>query len=122
MTMMVTAVDPRIKVAAVSGALNLMQERVSHRYSCGAQIIPNLLKYGDYAEIGGLIAPRPCVWEMGSTDGLIVPKWDAVFKSRLERVYKALGVRDQLHYDHFDGGHRWNGDVAFPLFDKVLKH
>ena len=122
MTMMVSAIDQRIKVAAVSGALNLMQERVSLRYSCGAQIIPNLLKYGDYAEIGGLIAPRPCVWEMGSTDALIVPKWDDIFKSRLERVYKALGAREQLYYDHFEGGHRWNGEVAFKLFDEVLKN
>ncbi|MFP6899997.1 MAG: alpha/beta hydrolase family protein, partial [Opitutales bacterium] len=59
MTMMVTAMDNRIKMASVSGALNLLQERLSRRYSCGAQVIPNLLQYGDYSEIGSLIAPRP---------------------------------------------------------------
>ncbi len=120
MTMMATAMDERIKVAAVSGAFNLLQERITKRYSCGSQIVPGLLKYGDYSEIGSLIAPRPCVWEVGSNDGLVTPKWAKLFRERLERIYKAYGVSGNLKIDEFDGGHRWNGEVAFPLFDKVL--
>jgi len=121
MTMMVTAMDNRIKVASVSGALNLLQERLSRRYSCGAQVIPNLLQYGDYSEIGSLIAPRPCVWETGSKDGLIVPKWDDVFRKRLQNAYRALGAKQNLVFDRFEGAHRWNGAVAYPLFEKILK-
>ncbi|MBM80253.1 MAG: hypothetical protein CMJ78_06620 [Planctomycetaceae bacterium] len=121
MTMMVSAVDPRIKVASVSGALNLLQERITHRYSCGSQIVPGLIEYGDYSEIGSLIAPRPCVWEAGSTDGLIVPKWSDTFRDRLKRAYAASGHAKDLHFDNFEGGHRWSGVVAFPLFDRVLK-
>lgn len=121
MTMLATAMDERIKVASVSGALNLLQERIRLRYSCGSQIIPGLLKYGDYSEIGSLIAPRPCVWEMGSRDGLIVKGWDAIFIERLRRAYGALGAKDRLLFDRFEGGHRWSGDVAYPLFNKVLK-
>ena len=121
MTMLVSAMDERIKVCAVSGALNLLQERIRGRYSCGSQIIPGLLKYGDYSEIGSLIAPRPAVWEVGSRDGLVVPKWDKLFKDRLQRAYAAAGVADRLAFDRFEGGHRWNGKVAYPLFEKVLK-
>ncbi len=119
--MMVSAVDERIRVASVSGALNLLQERMTLRHSCGSQMIPSLLKYGDYSEIGSLIAPRPCVWETGSKDGLIVPKWDEVFRDRLRRSYKVLGAADKLHFDRFEGGHEWSGRIAFPLFDEVLK-
>ena len=121
MTMMITAMDSRIKVASISGALNLLQERLSRRYSCGAQVIPNLLRYGDYSEIGSLIAPRPCIWETGSKDGLIVPKWDDLFRKRLQNAYQALGVEKNLVFDRFEGGHRWNGAVTYPLFEKVLK-
>jgi dienelactone hydrolase len=103
MTMMVTATDDRIRVAAVSGALNLMQERMTNRYTCGSQVIPGLLNVGDYSAIGSLIAPRPCVWETGSVDDLIVPEWDDVFRSRLCRAYDALGAADQLHFDRFEG-------------------
>ena len=120
MTMLASALDDRIKVAAVSGALNLLQERITHRYSCGSQIIPGLLKYGDYSEIGSLIAPRPAVWEMGSSDALIVPEWGGIFRRRLERVYTALGAPTHLHFDDFEGGHRWSGRAAYPLFEKIL--
>ena len=118
--MMVSAIDRRIKVAAVSGALNLLQERIRARYSCGSQIIPGLLQYGDYSEIGSLIAPRPAVWETGSTDGLIVKTWDEVFRNRLRKAYRALDAGENLLFDRFEGGHRWNGKVAYPLFEKVL--
>lgn len=121
MTMLASAMDKRIRVAAVSGALNLLQERIKHHFSCGSQIIPGLLNYGDYSEIGSLIAPRPCVWETGSDDALIVPEWDDVFRQRLQRAYSALGAGDQLHFDRFEGGHVWSGRVAFPLFDQVLR-
>jgi dienelactone hydrolase len=121
MTMLVSAMDDRIRVAAPSGAFNLLQERMTLRHSCGSQIIPGLLKYGDYSEIGSLIAPRPAIWEIGSTDPLITPRWAALFQERLQRVYKALGAEDQLHFDRFEGGHRWSGQIAFPEFDKVLR-
>jgi dienelactone hydrolase len=120
MTMLTAALEPRIQVAVVSGALNVMQERVSIRYGCGAQIIPGLLQYGDVPEIGSLIAPRPCVWEIGSRDELIKPDWEAKALERLRRAYRALGVEGQLHVDRFEGGHQWSGRVAYPLLQKIL--
>ncbi|MBT6155010.1 MAG: hypothetical protein HOL01_17370 [Planctomycetaceae bacterium] len=122
MTMLATAMDRRIKVACVSGALNLLQERIMGRYSCGSQIIPGLLKYGDYSEIGSLIAPRPAVWEVGAKDGLITQSWADLFKERLRSAYAAFGKPKNLQFDHYDGGHRWNGELAYPLFDEVLKN
>ena len=121
MAMLVSAIDARIRIAAISGALNLMQERLSQRHSCGSQVIPRLLEYGDYSEIGGLIAPRPAVWETGTQDRLIVPEWDERFRTRLRRIYQAAGVPQNLHFDKFEGGHCWNGRVAEPLFDQILK-
>lgn len=120
MTMLTTALEPRIKVAAVSGALNLMQERARGPYGCGAQIIPGLLRYGDTAEIGSLIAPRPCVWEAGLRDTLIPAKQAEEMLTRMRKAYKALDAADNLHLDRFEGGHVWNGKVAVPLIDKVL--
>jgi dienelactone hydrolase len=121
MAMLTTALEPRIKVAVVSGALNVMQERVQGRYSCGAQVIPGLLEYGDVPEIGSLIAPRPCVWEVGNKDGLIAPKWADKALERMRRAHAALDADDRLIVDRFEGGHRWNGKVAYPLLEKVLK-
>jgi dienelactone hydrolase len=120
MTMLTAALEPRIRVAVVSGALNVMQERISVRYSCGAQVIPGLLEYGDVPEIGALIAPRPCLWEVGAGDKLIAPKWADKALERLRRAYRALGAEENLQVDRFDGGHEWSGRVAYALLEKVL--
>jgi dienelactone hydrolase len=120
MTMLTTALEPRIRVAVISGALNVMQERISGAYSCGAQVIPGLLKYGDTPEIGSLIAPRPCVWEVGSQDALIPHKWAAAALTRMERAYAALGRKEELVADRFEGGHQWHGEAAYPLLQKTL--
>ncbi len=120
MTMLTAALEPRIRVAVISGALNVMQERVAVRYSCGAKVIPGLLRYGDVPEIGSLIAPRPCVWEVGSGDGLISAKWADRALQRLRRAYRALDAEEALRVDRFEGGHEWSGRVGFPLLEKVL--
>jgi hypothetical protein len=44
MTMLAAALDSRIRLAAPSGVLNLLQERIGNQYSYGAQVIPGLLK------------------------------------------------------------------------------
>jgi dienelactone hydrolase len=120
MTTLTAAVEPRVKVAVISGALNLMQERVSQPYSCGAQIIPGLLNHGDIPEIASLIAPRHCLWETGNKDGLIKPAPAEEGLVRMRKVFAALGAEDRLQRDRFDGGHVWHGDVAYPLLEKVL--
>jgi dienelactone hydrolase len=121
MTTLTAAVEPRIKVAVISGALNVMQERISQPYGCGAQIIPGLLKFGDIPEIASLIAPRHCLWETGANDALIKPAEADDALARMRRVFKALGAEDRLQRDRFDGGHVWHGEVAYQLLEKVLK-
>ncbi len=120
MCMLTSALDPRIRVAAISGALNVMQERIGTHYDCGAQVIPGLLRYGDVPEIGSLIAPRPCVWEVGSHDEGIAPDWAEKALQRLRSAYRALGAEEQLQVDRFEGGHQWSGRIAYPLLQKVL--
>src|SRR5258708_28167695 len=112
MTIQTAAVEPRVRVAVISGALNVMQERIAGAYSCGAQVIPGLLQYGDVPEIGSLIAPRLAVWEAGTRDGLIVPKWADDALARMRLAYRSLGAPDHLLVDRFEGGHVWSGRVA----------
>jgi dienelactone hydrolase len=121
MAMLTAALEPRIRAAVVSGALNMMQERVGAHYSCGAQVIPGLLQHGDVAEIGSLIAPRYGLWEVDSRDGLISPEWARAALDRLGRAYRAAGAEEHLRVDRFDGGHRWSGRLAYPLLEDILR-
>ena len=120
MTMLTAAMDLRIKAAVVSGALNMMQERIGNHYSCGGQVIPGLLKYGDTPELGGLIAPRPCIWEIGSMDGLVIKDWDKKMKTRLQHAYDASSQPKAMQFHHFEGGHRWDGKTVLPMLRRVM--
>jgi dienelactone hydrolase len=120
MTMLATALEPRIRAAVVSGALNCFQERTKTGAVAGCQVIPGLLQYGDVPEIGALIAPRPCVWEVGTRDPLIAPDWAEKAQERLRRGYLALGAVQQLHVDRFEGEHQWHGRLAYDVLNKAL--
>jgi dienelactone hydrolase len=120
LTMLTAALEPRLRIAVISGALNVMQERISTPYSCGAQIIPGLLNYGDVPEIASLIAPRHCLWEVGTRDSLINPRWAENALGRMRRVYNALQAKERLQVARFDGGHVWSGRASYPLLKKVL--
>ncbi len=122
MTMLTSALSPRVRAAVISGALNVMQERVQGRYGCGSQVIPGLLEYGDVPEISSLIAPRACLWETGTKDSLMVKGWLETALDRIRRAYRAFDALDRLQVDSFDGGHRWNGVVAYPFLDRALKN
>ncbi|MFB3830163.1 MAG: dienelactone hydrolase family protein [Bryobacteraceae bacterium] len=121
MAMMVSAVAPRVRAAVISGALNVMQERIQGRYSCGAQVIPGLLRFGDVPEVASLIAPRPCLWEVGRQDSLMVKDRLEPALARMRRAWSAFGAADQLRVDSFEGGHQWNGVEAYPLLARVLR-
>lgn len=120
MCMLTSAVEPRIRVAAPSGALNMMQERIEGRYSCGGQVIPGLLRYGDVPEIASLIAPRWAVWIAGKQDNLIKSPWAEEAVARISRAYKALGAEDHFRFDYWDGPHVWHGDVAYRIMEQAF--
>lgn len=120
MTMLTAALEPRIRIAVMSGCLNLMQERMSIRHDCGSQIIPGLLKYGDVPEISSLIAPRRCLWEVGKRDPLISKEWADIGLERIRRAYRALSAEDKLEIEWHEGDHRWNGVRAYDLLEEAL--
>jgi dienelactone hydrolase len=121
MTMLATALDTRIKVAVIAGALNCLQERLATSGGAGCQVIPNLLTYGDVPEISSLIAPRPCLWQVGSRDKLLDPEWVQTALDRISRAYRAFNAEGQLRVDRFDGGHEWHGATAYPFLKDNLK-
>jgi dienelactone hydrolase len=120
MTMMTAALEPRVRVAVISGALNLIQERIEGHWGCGAQVIPGLLQFGDVPEISSLMAPRPCLWEIGARDDLMVKDCIGPALERIRRAYRAFRAEDALQVDSFDAGHRWNGVKAYPFLAGYL--
>ena len=120
MTMVISAMDPRIKVCVPSGCLNMYQERFQNLKQCGSQLIPSLLLYGDTPEIFSLIAPRPMVIEWGLQDKLIPHEWAERGLARIRKAYAASGqVRVSLTVHQFDKGHVFEGTVGAEMLDQL---
>lgn len=121
MATFVAALDSRVKVAVIAGALNCLQERILTRSIGGCQTLPGLLEHGDMPEVAALAAPWTLLWTVGESDKLINRSWADKALERMNAVYRALGAADQLQVQRFAGGHEWNGAVAYPLLEHVLR-
>ncbi len=110
LTLFAAALDERIKVAVVSGYLTSLYEQTFVRGdTCGQQIVPGLLQWGDLSDVACLIAPRALLVESGTQD----PSFDIdAARSAVRdvgRLYDVLGVGERLAHHVFEGGHRWDG-------------
>ena len=74
----------------------------------------------NYAEMAGLIAPRPFMVERGHDDGVAPDEWVAQEFARVRRLYVRLGVADKTEIEFFDGGHQINSDKTFQFLHRHL--
>jgi dienelactone hydrolase len=121
LTLFLTACDPRVSAAVVSGYLSSWAEAHKVPWNmCGSQVLFGMLGRMEHADLGALVAPRPLLIETGRED-LIFPlaaAEEAV--ARLGRLYDHLGAADRLVHDVFDGEHEWHGIRAYPFLDQHL--
>jgi len=120
MTTMTTAVEPRIKVAAISGFVGTVAQDYGKTYSCGSQVIPGLFKYGDLADIVCTMAPRPVLLISGMYDSCSpFPFASAAFK-KIKKAYTAAGVPEKTKRFTFPGGHLFQPEAALDWLEKWL--
>jgi len=119
-TTFLAALDDRIKACVISGALNTYKERFGLGRSCGSQMVPGMILYGDIPEVMSLIAPRPLLLELGTNDGTSPEIFATDAYERIRKVYDFLGAEDRLDIDIFDSGHKFNGRKSLTWFDRWL--
>ncbi len=74
----------------------------------------------NYAEMAGLIAPRPFMVERGHDDGVAPDEWVAHEFARVRRLYVRLGIADKTEIEFFDGGHQINSQDTFRFLHRHL--
>jgi hypothetical protein len=108
MSMYAAALDRRVKAAVICCYLSTLADALGERgrgNTCGSQFLLGLRTIGEIADVAGLIAPRPCLVQIGKRDNVFA-KDDALRAYRhLQRIYGAAGTANQLQLDLFDGGH-----------------
>jgi dienelactone hydrolase len=123
MTTYVAALDQRIKAAIIVCYMSTLTDALNDRgkaNTCGSQFMFGLRRYGDISDVAGLIAPRPCMVQIGSNDNCFVED-DALAAFRhLQGIYRAAGPAENLVLDHFEGVHEIDLEPAIAFLQTYL--
>ena len=74
----------------------------------------------NYAEMAGLIAPRPFMVERGHKDGVAPDEWIGYEYAKVKRLYDTLGLSDRVEIGYFNGPHMIDGHATFPYLARKL--
>ncbi len=122
MTLFLSALDPRIQTATISGTLTSYRSYAFEiETTCGSQLPHGLFRWGDLAEVGCLLAPRPVCFESGAQDFGFLPAVAQREFRRIKRCYQVAGVPERAVFAAFPGGHEWHGEVGLAMMDAWLK-
>ena len=113
--------EPRIKVAVASCAVCTYKDSIAAMEHCVCNFIPNIAKYFDMGDLGGLIAPRKLIMVNGENDN-IFPKHGA-YESYdiIKNLYSSAGAADNCAHVMGNGGHRFYADPVWPIIHKFNK-
>ncbi len=121
LTLFASALDTRIRAAIVSGYLGTLYEQTFIRGdTCGQQVVPGLLHWGELADVACLIAPRALLVESGTEDESFGIDAAREAFGHVQRLYRVAGVAERLQHHVFVGGHRWDGAEAHAWLDRWL--
>jgi dienelactone hydrolase len=81
----------------------------------------NLANTFNYAEMAGLIAPRPFMVERGHRDGVAPDEWVAYEYAKVRRLYDRLGIGDRTTIEFFNGPHEIHGVGTMKFLNKHLR-
>ncbi len=75
----------------------------------------------NYAEMAGLIAPRPFMVERGHRDGVAPDEWVAFEFAKVRLLYADLKVEERSELEFFDGPHTMHCVGTFEFLRKHLR-
>ena len=74
----------------------------------------------NYAEMSGLICPRPFMVERGHEDGVAPDEWVAYEFAKTQRRYDQLGLETARRCEVFNGPHTIHGVGTFDFLHRHL--
>ena len=120
LTLFHAALDERIRAAVISGYLCDWRASILGVFHCTCNFVPGLGRFGDAADIAGLIAPRALLAESGDRDTIIPINDVRRAMARTRRIYASSGVAEGASLAAFHGRHRIDGVRAYPFLEQAL--
>jgi len=113
--------EPRIKVAMISGYLNIFRDCILSLSHCIDNYVPGILNYAEMYDVAGLIAPRPLFVESGEKDEIFPIAASRESFAKVKKVYQSLGAEDVIEQETFDGPHSFWGVKGVPFLARHLQ-
>jgi dienelactone hydrolase len=114
------ALEPRIKVAYISGYLNIFRDCILSLSHCMDNYVPGILNYAEMYDVAGLIAPRPLFVESGEKDEIFPIAASRESFARVKKVYEVFGAAGVAEQETFDGPHSFWGVKGIPFLARHL--
>ena len=120
LTAYTAAIDERIRVAIPSCSFTQVISDDGYIFHCNCCMVPGLRNWGDWSELGGLVAPRELLIVHGVNDKLHHrPTVEKVY-GQVRKIYQAAGVPESVTMKWGDQGHRFYPSLMWPIIEKGL--
>jgi dienelactone hydrolase len=119
-TVFSAALDPRIKVALVSGYLNTFRDSIGSLAHCIDNYVPGILNWAEMYDIAGLIAPRPLFVESGEKDNIFPIRASIESFNEVKKIYTVFGAADRVEQEVFPEEHLFWGRRGIPFLARHL--
>jgi dienelactone hydrolase len=120
-TLFATALDPRLKVAMVSGYLNTFRDSVGSLAHCVDNYVPGILNWAEMHDVAGLIAPRPLFVESGEKDRIFPVQASVESFRAVREIYEVFGAEDRVEQEVFPDEHTFWGKRGIPFIVRQLR-
>ena len=120
-TVFSTALDPRIRVALVSGYLNTFRDSIGSLAHCIDNYVPGILNWAEMHDVAGLIAPRPLFVESGEKDNIFPIRASVESFNEVKKIYSVFGTPDLVEQEVFPEEHLFWGKRGIPFLARHMK-
>jgi dienelactone hydrolase len=119
-TLFSTALEPRIRVALISGYLNTFRDSIGSLAHCSDNYVPGILNWAEMHDIAGLIAPRPLFVESGDKDNIFPIQASIESFGKVRDIYGVFNASDRTEQEVFAGEHAFWGKRGIPFLARWI--
>jgi dienelactone hydrolase len=119
-TLFGAALEPRIKVAMVSGYLNTFRDSIGSLSHCIDNYVPGILNWAEMHDVAGLIAPRPLFVESGERDRIFPVAASVASFKEVKQIYDVFNAPERVEHEVFPDEHAFWGRRGIPFIARHL--
>lgn len=120
-TTYMSACDERVSVAVPSCSFCSLASRDGNLHHCDCNAVPGILRWGEFWDVAGLIAPRHLLIVNGREDALFPLSEVDRAVAEVCRIFAAAGVPAHAEHRYGPGGHRFYKDLMWPFVERALQ-